>query len=223
MLSVGFGYSARQIVGPLRDLRGVITAVLANFLLVPLLAISQHSALPRKHSDALFFLAIMSCIGGAVAGQLPARARLLWLLGDWTRARLFTAVEKAAWRHNGLVLVVVLPLYLLCGILADFPPQIIGAGLGLLTLGMALSTYLGLMRTRGAYWLESVLGILVIAAMMTIAALVSAQRISPVATSLTLCALGGMGLALRQFARRRWSNIDWSMTRNETQRALRTA
>src|SRR3954468_7840711 len=38
MLSVGSGYSARAIVGPLRDLRGVITALGANFLLVPLLA-----------------------------------------------------------------------------------------------------------------------------------------------------------------------------------------
>lgn len=38
MVSVGLAYTLRQIVGPLRDLRGVITAVAANFLLVPLLA-----------------------------------------------------------------------------------------------------------------------------------------------------------------------------------------
>src|SRR5687767_3652413 len=38
MMSVGLGYGTRQILGPLRDARGVITAILANFLGVPLLA-----------------------------------------------------------------------------------------------------------------------------------------------------------------------------------------
>jgi BASS family bile acid:Na+ symporter len=45
MLSVGLGYSARAIVGPLRDLRGVIAALGANFLLVPLLAAGVASLL----------------------------------------------------------------------------------------------------------------------------------------------------------------------------------
>ena len=40
MLTVGFRYSVREIIGPLRDILGVITAVVANFVLVPLLAIA---------------------------------------------------------------------------------------------------------------------------------------------------------------------------------------
>jgi predicted Na+-dependent transporter len=38
MLSVGFSYTLQQIIGPLRNLRGVLLALLANFVLVPLLA-----------------------------------------------------------------------------------------------------------------------------------------------------------------------------------------
>ncbi len=39
MLSVGLAHSARQVLGPLRDLRALARAVLANFVLVPLLAL----------------------------------------------------------------------------------------------------------------------------------------------------------------------------------------
>jgi len=39
MLSVGLAHSAKQILGPLRDLRALARALLANFVLVPLLAI----------------------------------------------------------------------------------------------------------------------------------------------------------------------------------------
>ena len=39
MLSVGLAHSAKQILGPLRDLWALVRALLANFLLVPLLAI----------------------------------------------------------------------------------------------------------------------------------------------------------------------------------------
>ena len=34
MLSVGFSYTLRQIIDPLRNLRGVLLALLANFVLV---------------------------------------------------------------------------------------------------------------------------------------------------------------------------------------------
>ena len=40
MLTVGFRYSVQEIVKPLRDIPGVITAVVANFVLVPLLAVA---------------------------------------------------------------------------------------------------------------------------------------------------------------------------------------
>src|SRR3954449_11396659 len=38
MLSVGFGHTLREIIGPLRHPRGVIRVLAANFVLVPLLA-----------------------------------------------------------------------------------------------------------------------------------------------------------------------------------------
>lgn len=38
MLSVGFSYTLREIVEPLRNVRGVLLALAANFALVPLLA-----------------------------------------------------------------------------------------------------------------------------------------------------------------------------------------
>ena len=40
MLTVGFRYSVQEIIKPLRDIPGVITAVVANFVLVPLLAVA---------------------------------------------------------------------------------------------------------------------------------------------------------------------------------------
>jgi predicted Na+-dependent transporter len=38
MLSVGFSYTFKEIIEPLRNVRGVLVALLANFVLVPLLA-----------------------------------------------------------------------------------------------------------------------------------------------------------------------------------------
>jgi BASS family bile acid:Na+ symporter len=59
MLSVGLGTSARQIVGPLRDLRGVITAVAANVVLMPLLAagVAFLFALDRSTATGLVLVA----------------------------------------------------------------------------------------------------------------------------------------------------------------------
>lgn len=39
MLSVGLGYTLREVLGPLRDIKGVVLVLLANFVLVPLWAI----------------------------------------------------------------------------------------------------------------------------------------------------------------------------------------
>jgi len=38
MLSVGFSFTLRQVLGPLHNFRGVIRVLIANFILVPLLA-----------------------------------------------------------------------------------------------------------------------------------------------------------------------------------------
>ena len=59
MLSVGFGHTVREVLGPLRNLRGVIRALLANFVLVPLLAflVLQLLPLPEPHEIGIFLIA----------------------------------------------------------------------------------------------------------------------------------------------------------------------
>lgn len=64
MLSVGFGTSVRQIVHPLRDLRGVITAVVANFVLVPLLAVGVARLLSLDRATGIG-LVLVACAAGA--------------------------------------------------------------------------------------------------------------------------------------------------------------
>jgi predicted Na+-dependent transporter len=64
MLSVGFSYTIREIIEPLRNLRGVIKALLANFVLVPLLGylIIQILPLDRPLEVGLILIA---CAAGA--------------------------------------------------------------------------------------------------------------------------------------------------------------
>lgn len=59
MLSVGVGHDWRHLIGPLRNTRAVIGALLANFVLVPLLMIGilQFVPLDRPLSSALFLVA----------------------------------------------------------------------------------------------------------------------------------------------------------------------
>jgi len=59
MLSVGIGHTLRQIVGPLRNTRAVIRALVGNFVLVPLLAlvVMQIFQLDRSLAVGLFLVA----------------------------------------------------------------------------------------------------------------------------------------------------------------------
>lgn len=59
MLSVGFSFTVRQIIGPLRNARLVIGALVANFVLVPLLAyaITQLLSLGEAREVGLFLVA----------------------------------------------------------------------------------------------------------------------------------------------------------------------
>ena len=45
MLSVGLGHTVRHVFGPMRDARAVIRALLANFVLVPLVAFGLSKAM----------------------------------------------------------------------------------------------------------------------------------------------------------------------------------
>jgi hypothetical protein len=172
----------------------------------------------------LFYLTIFSTVAGAIAGQAAERSRSLWLRGRWTRAELFLQVERSFWRHNSFVLGVLIALMIGIGSYAALPASLLAAGLPLLALGTILSTYLGLMITRGLRWLDAILAMAVMIALMLVAVL-AARSDDPEANYLPAVAALEVGLALlalvfRAMAKRRWLRIDWTQCRPE--RALST-
>jgi hypothetical protein len=107
----------------------------------------------------LFYLTIFSALSGAITSLAATRSRALWLRAHWTRGELFARVEAAFWRHNSYALGVLLIVLVAIGTYVGLSTQLLGFGLPLLLLGSAVSTYLGLMMTRGIGWLESVLAV----------------------------------------------------------------
>lgn len=162
----------------------------------------------------LFFLTIFGTVVGAISGQAAARSRALWLRGGWSRAELFDAVERSFLRHNAIVLGALLVPIAVVGSYAGFPPRLLAAGLPLLVLGSALSTYLGLMTTRGVRWLEMVLAVVVVLSLMFLALMTEAPD-KLAALVIAQLALAALGWWLRTVARRRWAGIDWSLCRSE--------
>jgi hypothetical protein len=161
----------------------------------------------------LFYLTIFSTASGAIAGQAAERSRSLWLRASWSRAELFTHVEQSFWRHNSYALGILLVLMVAIGSYANLSASLLSVGLPLLALGTALSTYLGLMITRGLKWLESTLaiGVMLILMTATVIAARSDDNLTPV-IALEL-SLAGLVLALRAVAKRRWTDIDWTECR----------
>ena len=166
----------------------------------------------------LFYLTIFSTVGGAIAGQAAERSRALWLPGDWSRVELYEKVEQSFWRHNCWVLGILLVLMVAIGTYAQLPVLLLATGLPLLILGTVLSTYLGLMITRGLRVLESALAIVVMLALMAVAILAARNTGGVLAIALLECALALVAIALRFGARSRWKNLDWMQCR--TDRAL---
>jgi predicted Na+-dependent transporter len=64
MLSVGFGHTVREIVGPLRHARGVLRALVGNFVLVPILAFGVARLLSLRQ-DLEIGLMLISMAAGA--------------------------------------------------------------------------------------------------------------------------------------------------------------
>lgn len=64
MLSVGLTYTLKEIIGPLRNIKGVVLVLLANFVLVPLLAVilSRLFSLDEPYEIGL---TIVACAAGA--------------------------------------------------------------------------------------------------------------------------------------------------------------
>jgi hypothetical protein len=161
----------------------------------------------------LFYLTIFSTVTGAIAGRAAERSRVLWLRGDWSTVQLFSMVEKSFWRHNCCVLGVLLALMLAIGGYAHLPIMLLATGLPLLVLGTVLSTYLGLMITRGLRLAESIFAIVVMLALMA-AAMLAARDADDLLTVLSLeFALAVTAVALRYAARSRWAHIDWMQCR----------
>ncbi|HEV2701874.1 MAG TPA: hypothetical protein VGV09_09610 [Steroidobacteraceae bacterium] len=161
----------------------------------------------------LFYLTIFSTVAGAIAGRAAERSRVLWLRGEWSTVQLFSRVERSFWRHNVCVLGILVILMVVIGRYRDLPVVLLATGLPLLVLGTVLSTYLGLMLTRGLRLAESVLAVAVMLALMAVAVLAARNADDLLTIVLLECGLAVMALALRYAARNRWAHIDWMQCR----------
>lgn len=93
------------------------------------------------------------------------------------------------------------------------PWALLAYGVPLLVLGTVLSTYLGLMLTRGISWIECALAAAAMLTLMTVSLVLGAEDIDHPAVLTLLGAMAASAVGLRQWARRRWRNIDWSQCR----------
>jgi len=75
MLSVGLAYRLRLIVGPLREARAVFRALVANFVLVPLLAVGIERMIPMDSRLALGLFLLAGSAGAPFLIKLASAAR----------------------------------------------------------------------------------------------------------------------------------------------------
>jgi BASS family bile acid:Na+ symporter len=75
MLSVGFAYSIGQIVAPLREARAVFRALVANFVLVPLLAVGIERVIPMDPPLALGLFLLAASAGAPFLIKLASAAK----------------------------------------------------------------------------------------------------------------------------------------------------
>jgi hypothetical protein len=170
----------------------------------------------------LFYLTIFSTVAGAIACQAAERSRVLWLRGNWTRGELFARVERSFWRHNSSVVAALIAMMVGIGSYAALPVSLLAIGVPLLVLSTILSTYLGLMVTRGLRFAEGALAVLVMLALMAVA--VIAARSEGDTQDILIVAgievtMATAAFVLRLAARARWEKIDWMLCRPD--RALR--
>jgi MFS family permease len=161
----------------------------------------------------VYFLTIFSTVTGAYSGQAVERSRALWLRGDWSRAALFSLVERSVWRRNAHVLGALALVIFGVGLSAGFPAVMLTVSVPMLVLGTVLSTYLGLMTTRGLRWLEIVLAVAVMLLLMVLAVLVARTSMDVVGIVAMESGLAVLAIVLRFTARRRWTQLDWMMCR----------
>ena len=75
MLSVGLAYRLRLIAGPLREARAVFRALVANFVLVPLLAVGIERMIPMDPPLALGLFLLAGSAGAPFLIKLASTAR----------------------------------------------------------------------------------------------------------------------------------------------------
>ena len=75
MMSVGLAYRLRTILGPLREFRAVFRALVANFALVPLLAVGIERVIPLDPPLALGLFLLAGSAGAPFLIKLASAAR----------------------------------------------------------------------------------------------------------------------------------------------------
>ena len=75
MMSVGLAYRMDQIIGPLREARAVFRALIANFVLVPVLAIGIERLIPMNPPLALGLLLLAGSAGAPFLIKLTSAAK----------------------------------------------------------------------------------------------------------------------------------------------------
>jgi hypothetical protein len=164
----------------------------------------------------LFFVTILSVVSGAMTSVAATRSRALWLRADWTRDELFARVERAFWSSSCFALGVLFVALVVIGTYLEMPTRTLAFGLGLLALGTALSTYLGLLITAAIGWRLAVLAVATMLALM-IASMYVATPATPTTTFLALeGGLGAAAVVYRRLAARRWAHLDWMLCRPDS-------
>lgn len=74
MLAVGFRHTLRDVISPLRDVPGLITAVVANFVLVPLLAVGILQLIVLDRPMATGMIIVASAAGAPLVIKLATNA-----------------------------------------------------------------------------------------------------------------------------------------------------
>jgi hypothetical protein len=193
--------------------------MLAVGLIVPLLLTSLFLSNAMAFSASapwLFFTTVLSVLSGAIASLAATRGRRLWLRTHWTRAQLFRRIEDALWRHHSFVVGVLLVLLVVLGSQSYVPVKALTFGIGLVLLGIASSTYLGLMLTAPIGWIQAALAIATMV-LLLIAANYAAKPTASLAVALALeGALAVLVLLFRIVAQRRWTNLDWLLCRADS-------
>jgi hypothetical protein len=206
-----------------REVDLILGTASPSALALPILVPVLLSTTLGKYSMSawLLLMTIFSAVSGAIAASAASRSRAIWLRTRWTRSELFAEVERRFWRHNGVILAVLLVLLVAVGIYGQLPVQMYTRGLPLMTLGMALSTYLGLMQTQSLRLSDAALAVAVMVTLMLLAVIAAEGRDLALVYAIEI-ALAVLAVVLRFVARVRWTGLDWRVCRAEPGTAARS-